>query len=586
MEVRFDKIIFQNVLSFGNVPTEFSLEEGLNLITGKNGSGKSAFIDALSFVLYGLPYRKIRIEELINRKNKKNLHVFAYFTVNQKDKYIIERGLKPDLLRIFKNGIELELLSSKKLNQEEIDRILGINYTMFRQIISLAVNYNKPFLSLPIQDKRDIIEQIFNIKVFGSMLKILKGRVTDLKIKSEINNKTVSILEENIKSTRKRIKEIKTAIKNFEKEKQCAIEKVQTKIDSRKLEKTEINKEIKKVTKKIEKIYDTDSTDLNKYLSNSVNKSINTNNHDIKNAEKNIDSLNSQDGPCPLCNTTLTEEHKQNEIKRLKEIVKINKNELKELKLEKKEVQLRIVVINESASDKREHENNLIRFQDKLTMIETDLENLKNRKKDEKAKKLDFKLDNIEKEFEVKVNEYKLLFKEIKNNEKKKENYDTILNVLSETGIKSYLFKKLVPILNKRLNDYIQLFDLPVMVQFDEFMNEKISNLDNLNQDLSYYSYSEGEKKRLDMSVLMSFIDITKIVCNWKCNLLIMDELLDSAVDEEGLEKMIVCLKDVIDRSKTCGYVISHRLQDTDHFTSKCKLKKKQTGFSYIEKIF
>ncbi|MDD5651607.1 MAG: hypothetical protein PHF86_14530, partial [Candidatus Nanoarchaeia archaeon] len=157
-------------------------------------SHNSTILDALSFCLYGQPYRKIKIKDLINRKNKKNLKVTCKFKVNNYETYQIIRTLNPDSIEILKNGESLDLLSSKKLNQDEIDKIIGINYQLFRLVIALAVNYNKPFLALSAMEKRDIIEQIFNIKIFGLMLKGIKKKTVDEKTKNEINEKTISLL--------------------------------------------------------------------------------------------------------------------------------------------------------------------------------------------------------------------------------------------------------------------------------------------------------------------------------------------------------------------------------------------------------
>lgn len=157
--------------------------------------------------------------------------------------------------------------------------------------------------------------------------------------------------------------------------------------------------------------------------------------------------------------------------------------------------------------------------------------------------------------------------------------------ILSDNGIKSFLFKILTPVLNLKVNKYVQFFDLPVRIEFDEYMTEKISNVDNLNKDISYYSYSEGEKKRIDIAILLAFIDITKIICNWRSNIIIFDELLDSAVDYNGLDKMIDCLKQITESDNLCAYVISHRLQESTGFTARYEIEKNPNGFSNIVKL-
>jgi len=209
-------------MSYGGNPTVFEFSNGLNLITGANGQGKSCLLDALSFVLYGQPYRKIKKDELINRKNKKKLHTEIEFKIGD-NSYKIVRTLAPSHMEITKNGEELQSMSSKKLNQEEIDKIIGVDYNLFRQIISLAINYNKPFLTVSLPEKRDIIENIFNIKIFGEMLKILKRNSSGLKTKNELNDKTIKILENALRTMRTQLNEMEIAKTNFETDKQKEI---------------------------------------------------------------------------------------------------------------------------------------------------------------------------------------------------------------------------------------------------------------------------------------------------------------------------------------------------------------------------
>ena len=164
-------------------------------------------------------------------------------------------------------------------------------------------------------------------------------------------------------------------------------------------------------------------------------------------------------------------------------------------------------------------------------------------------------------------------------------NNDIIQNILSENGIKAYFFKKLIPILNKKINEYIKIFELPIIIQFDEFMNETIYNMDNLRSNISYHAYSEGEKKRIDMSILLSFINITKTISNWNCNILMIDELLDSAIDENGLEKLVWSLKNLTYESKNLSiYIISHRIQQDyiSQFKNCINVQKNSNGFSEV----
>jgi Straboviridae SbcC-like subunit of palindrome specific endonuclease len=208
MNIEFEKIRFKNVNTFGNAWTEFYFKPGLNLVTGTNGSGKSTFLlDVLSFANYGKPYRSIKIDELINNKNCKQLVAESYFKIDD-DKYSIQRGLKPSFIKLLKNGEEVELLSHKSLIQEEIDKLLGINHNLFKQIISLSLLNNKPFLSLDAKEKREITESVFNIKVFGRMLKSLKKNNSITKNSIDLNEKEISMSKENLEGLVSQIKSL------------------------------------------------------------------------------------------------------------------------------------------------------------------------------------------------------------------------------------------------------------------------------------------------------------------------------------------------------------------------------------------
>ena len=194
-------------------------------------------------------------------------------------------------------------------------------------------------------------------------------------------------------------------------------------------------------------------------------------------------------------------------------------------------------------------------------------------------------MDSISNEFKNKKIEYKKVLDEINDNTKKLKLNVKVCELLSESGIKSYFFKKLIPILNAQINQYLKLFELPVILKFDELMDEKIYNTDNINETVNYFSYSEGEKKRIDLAILFSFINITKMLSNWNCNLLIIDELLDGAIDDQGMEKLLTGLNNMIsDSIGLCVYIISHKLhQDYNSYFKKCMtLQKNINNFSEI----
>ena len=200
MFVEFKKLSFCTIMSYGASGAEIDFQTGLNTIKAANGSGKSSILDALTFVLFGKPYRDIKFSELVNTANGKGLEVTCEFKIGT-DTYMIRRGLKPAVFEIYKNGKEMDMLSTKKLNQDEIDKLLGINLRLFKNIVAVAVTNNRPFLSLPIGDKRALIENIFNIDVLGSMCKDVKKRKTvnntELDLKTTERRGVVNSIEDN-----------------------------------------------------------------------------------------------------------------------------------------------------------------------------------------------------------------------------------------------------------------------------------------------------------------------------------------------------------------------------------------------------
>ena len=582
MEIQFKHITFKNILSFGAKSTTIDFERGLNLIFGKNGSGKSSILDALSFCLFGQPYRKVKIGTLVNRKNKKGLSVECEFVVNKKDTFRIVRTLKPDSVQIFKNDKSLDLLSTKKLNQDEIDNIIGLNHQMFKQIISLAVNYNKPFLTMTAQEKRDIVESVFNIKVFGDMLKFVKEDNKEMKVQQRLNKNSVSISEENIRSLRKNLSELTEANKNFNEDKEKTLQSIDIRIDECITERNTLIDTIETLRTDMKSLpkFD-DIKEIQDQIKN-LNDSISKNNYTIDTSLTKLEEFNKHD-ICPFCNGEITGGHKLDYTADIDKIIGKTQAELDDLMKEKKLLDDKF---NEKMDAKEKYsvsKSEVLRFVDKIKTIDDEISRIKIRKIEVEAKELDINLDRLQKEFDDKVKEYKVLAKETKSIDSNLKNNTILSEVLSESGIKAYFFKRLVPILNSKINQYIQLFELSSRLDFDEFMNETLYNSESLSTEVSYYSFSEGEKKRIDMSILMSFIEMTKIICNWNCNLLVIDELLDGAIDDDGMDKLLTSLESMVSDTKgtMCVYIISHKLQkDFSRFNSTIEMEKKGSGFS------
>jgi len=580
MYVKFENLKFRNILSYGNDTTEVNFQTGMTLISAKSGSGKSTIIDALSFCLYGKPYRKIKINELINRRNKKKLYTECSFLIGT-DRYKIIRTLIPNTIEIYKNDVSLEKLSSKKLNQEEINKIIGIDHNLFRQIIALAINYNKGFLALEAAEKRDIVESIFNIKVFAEMVKKLKNNNATLKVQSQLHIGQISILESTIKTLKTQINNIEKTRLTFDIDKKTNIDRLNLEFSNKETEYKQLLEENKTLKEKNEELTSTlFSIDFQVEVSE-INGILKFAEKQIIDATEQLELLESN-VHCPFCNSELTESHKETEQIRLNKIISDCKKDILQAK-EKRSILSQQYTSNENIKKEiLKNETKLNSNKLKISYIKTEVKRIVTELEKEENKEFNFDDTSLKADYEQKIESYKTISSEYSKVQEDIKYNDFALNILSEQGIKSFLFKKLIPVLNVKINHYLDLFDLPVSINFNDMMEENITNIGG-KENISYMTFSEGEKKRIDIAIMLSFIDTTKTISNWNCNLLMFDEILDTSIDSEGLDKIMGSIKQMtIDDTKLCSYIISHR--DTDHENYNRKLiVTKIGGFSALK---
>lgn len=583
MYLRFKHLILKNFLSYGNAETKFEFSEGLFLVTAKNGGGKSSLLlDGLSFNLYNKPYRKIKLEELINRKNKKGLYTESCFVIDEKDEYRIVRTLAPQKLFIYKNGSDkaMESASSKALDQEEIVKILGLEYDLFKLVIALATNSNEQFLSLGLPKKREVMESIFSIKVFGEMLQKARKKINSIETDRTIYSSNIKNLESFIVSLKKQITDTENSIKDFDQKKEEELVALNAKKESLLIQISEINSAVETLEEKIKEIK-LDETDYSTKQIN-LNTAIKTDENSIKEKKSQIKFLDKGD-VCPLCSNEITEEHKQKELLKLNSYItdlekKIEGNKKKLVSITEKvsEQKKTKLLFDTSKNDLSMAKMKVSNFQRTISDIETQIKSVSSRE-------LNLDVSSIKDDYEKKVETYKNDSKELTRLNKEHFNYKIVSKMLAEDGIKSFFFKMLVPILNAKINEYLNLFDLPVNISFDETMKDTISAIGTNEKDISYMAFSEGEKKRIDIAILLSFIGVTKSISNWNCNILVFDEILDSATDIDGLEKLLTSIKEIsINDPKLCSYVISHRDAFQDIYTGIVRIHK-VGGFSKIE---
>ena len=582
MFVEFKKLSFCNIMSYGASGAEIDFQAGLNTIKAANGSGKSSILDALTFVLFGKPYRDIKLSELVNTSNGKGLEVTCEFRIGT-DTYMIRRGLKPAVFEIYKNGKEMDMLSTKKLNQDEIDKLLGINLRLFKNIVAVAVTNNKPFLSLPIGDKRALIENIFNIDVLGSMCKDVKKRKTvnntELDLKTTERRGVVNSIEDN----ESYIENMRRYIASFNEVKDANLKTIRENIDKYR---KEIDRRTKNLTIAESKIKEL-TEEIGAVPDRSVGESLNL---EIGKAQSVIDNINNtlsklkKSRLCPVCNSPLDEGHARKHIEGM----------LAEKKAMEKEtlpgLMERYRAYSDTVKTYQEKQSFIQTIRDKArteeitrSTLETELNKAKQNLEKESSKVCPASVDSYVEKLNALRAQSEELSKDIDALTEKILIDTQLIKILGDDGIKSYFFKKLIKILNKSVNEYLTKFELKnTTIEFDETMAETMTT--NL-VPRTYSSYSSGERTRIDMSILLAFFDISRQISNWSCNLLFIDELLDQNIDQSGIEQFVSTLYNLIqlNKKKLGIYIISHKLNELKIQISSTIEIKKVHDYSILE---
>lgn len=582
MFVEFKKLSFCNIMSYGASGAEINFQTGLNTIKAVNGSGKSSILDALTFVLFGKPYRDIKLSELVNTTNGKGLEVTVDFRIGT-DNYTIRRGLKPAIFEIYKNGKEMDMLSTKKLNQDEIDKLLGINLRLFKNIVAVAVTNNKPFLSLSIGDKRALIENIFNIDVLGMMCKDVKKRKTGNTTEMDLKTTELRGVTNSIEDNESYIESMRKYIASFNEIKDSNIRTIQESIEK-------YNKEIEKRSKNLEiarKKIDELTVELGEMPDRSTGDTLN---QEIGKVRSVIDSISStlsklkKSRLCPVCNSPLDEGHAR---KHIEEMIA----EKKEMETEKLPLLLeQYKAYGETLKTYQEKQGFIQTIRDKArteeitrSTLETELNNAKRNLEKETTKTCPASIDA----YTEKLNALRIQCEELNKDIEvltEKILIDTqLIKILGDDGIKTYFFKKLVRVLNKSVNEYLTKFELKnTTIEFDETMTETM--MTNM-VPRTYSSYSSGERTRIDMSILLAFFDISRQISNWSCNILFIDELLDQNIDQSGIEQFVSTLYNLIQfNKKALGiYIISHKLNELKIQISSTIEIKKVHDYSILE---
>ena len=542
--IYLENLKFKNFLSYSNTLTEYKFNQGITRLNGLNGQGKSVLLDVINYAFFGKPYRKVKINQLINSINNKDLYVELVFRDEKDNSYKIVRGIKPNIFEIYKNDVIIPVLSHNKSYQQMLEEdIIYIDENIFNQIVAKSLTKNISFLSLSKYDKRKIIESILNIEIFSYMKIHCKNIQNDIidknkSITSDINNYKLLISQElsNIENLRNIQKQIEQNRKKQDDEIDSEIENIkkineQIEIGFQKINEYKILKE--ELTKNKELIDKELKTIKKEYKELEIT---------IKVSEERLSIFKEKCLGCVKLNDIEKHENIQENKDMLDSLVKkyeelTNKNKVfveTEIKYDK-------ILNNESKLQyqKEKNQQDLIKLQSK-----------KNHNNEDNVIFIDE--SNLKKYKEILSNREK----ESNQIQKIKSHYEIVYNLLNDDGIKTFVINKYLPYINKLLNTYLLKFSADILFYFDSEFNEIVASKNKEN--FSYYSFSEGQKRRIDLAILFTFMEFCKIK-NKKSqmNILILDEVT-AGLDSVGENALYDILREMVAKDKIEVITITH----------------------------
>jgi DNA repair exonuclease SbcCD ATPase subunit len=561
--ITFKKVRFKNFGSFGNTFTELELNKKPSvLVCGSNGNGKSfALLDSITFALFGKPFRNINIPQLVNTINKKDCLVELELEIN-KVPYLIRRGLSPKIFEIYENGTLINQSSKTKDYQEHLENsILHMTYKSFTQVVILGKASFIPFMQLTAADRRAVIENILDIGVFSEMNVVLKEKISQMKTRHQTLESKIEVLKEkerllvnyinNIKKKNEddmqgvedRIKEVHVLLKGVYEDR----EKLKKELDDLKIQ----SKDTGIIQKSLNKLHGIEGqisenvtrlSDQIKFFNDT--QVCNVCSQDISDKTKHT---------CISNNTKKIEELKEG-MEKLKENIQNHTNDLevaKEIENKIRSIELKIATLDSRYDGIRKEQDELYK-------------KVNNPPKDDSEEER----QNLEKV----VAEKTKLTNEIKRIIEDGQYYEVIGGLLKDSGIKAKIIKHYLPIINKLINKYLSAMDFFVKFNLDEEFKESIKS--RHRDDFSYESFSEGEKMRIDLSLLLCWREIARMKNSVSCNLLILDEVFDSSLDSGGTEEFMKLLKSLGTNSNI--FIISHKTdQLIDKFPNILTFEKK-----------
>jgi DNA repair exonuclease SbcCD ATPase subunit len=561
MSIKFHKIRWKNLLSTGNEFTEIQLDKSqTTLIIGENGAGKSTFLEALTYSLFGKPFRKINKPQLINSMTRKNLVVEVEFSIGP-NSYKIIRGLKPNIFEIYINGTLIDQSAESKDYQEVLEKtVLKVNYKSFCQVVVLGSASYVPFMSLPTGQRREIIEDLLDLEVFTVMNNLLKDKIyfNNEDIRSAETEKR--IINEKIKLVKKHSADQEENDRVIIEDRKQVIKSTQDQIDNAYTKKQQLMLEVDNIIT----LVSNDQTVVDNI------KKMNRIKHELElklNTLKTDSEFFHNNTTCPTCTQEIDSSFREshiheisNKINSINESIPklLNKlNEAQEIvdqtiknRNTMNEIKLKIATID----------NQIKTYNDYIQRTQREIQNIETRTRTTNSENLEL-LEQQQTELEIKLTSL--------------TEYSSVLSLtglmLKDGGIKSKLVKQYIPIINKFINKYLSALDFFVNFELNENFQETIKS--RFRDDFSYESFSEGEKMRLNLAILFAWRAIAKLRNSINTNILVLDEVFDSSLDTNGTDEFMKMLDGLTNDTNT--FIISHK-QDTliDKFESVLKFTK------------
>ena len=552
--ITFKKVRWKNFLSTGNTFSEVNLTTAkTNLIVGTNGAGKSTILDALTFSLFGKPFRKISKGSLVNSINEKDTVVEVEFTIG-KNEYHVLRGIKPNKFEITVNGQLWNQEASVADQQKNFEQnVLKMNFKSFTQVVILGASTFVPFMRMPLGQRREIIEDILDIQIFSTMNENLKGKV-------KINSEELREVDYSLEVVKNKIALQKEHMMNLEKRDKEEIDRKRAKVAEYQQKETDNSTIVANITQQIEKL----NKDMKDYQESSAKLSkLNTYliklTHKLNTCKKEHEFFE-DNHVCPVCTQDLADDFREEKIASGKNKVDEMTIGWNDLNTAIEQEENRFAKFTELSTEVNELNTSLNQTNYEITSIRKTINDI-NQEIDDLTK------DNADAKAEYEtlkslVGEKRELASQLEDCRKDKDTLSVASKLLKDSGIKTRIIKTYLPTMNKMISHYLQSMEFYVNFTLDENFEETIKS--RYRDVFSYESFSEGEKARIDIALLLTWRSIAKLKNSVDTNLLILDEIFDGSLDQSGSSELSWILRNFDDRTNV--FVISHKESMNDKF--------------------